>query len=130
MCNYHDFMHFLFNFSLDPDQTAYGEILKHLFFFFAFSLQKSTKKEHFLWQLLNIENDIVKTTEDLEDEKRSRKGVVKELENFQNEISKKKKEQAKYLKEIALREKRITEKSNRLDKSVSVFPTSRVGWGN
>ncbi|KAK7345769.1 hypothetical protein VNO77_16380 [Canavalia gladiata] len=78
---------------------------------------KSMKKEHFLWQLFNIENDIVKTTEDLEDEKKSREGIIEELEKFENEASKKKKEQAKYLKEIALREKRITEKSNKLDKS-------------
>ncbi|WVY97489.1 hypothetical protein V8G54_029640 [Vigna mungo] len=57
---------------------------------------------------------------DLEDEKRSREGVLKELENFENEASKKKKEQAKYLKEITLREKRINEKNSKLDKSVSL----------
>lgn len=84
-------------------------------------LQKSIKKEHFFWQLFNIENDIVKITEELEDEKRSREGVIEELENFENEASKKKKEQAKYLKEIALCEKSITQKSNKLDKSVSIF---------
>ncbi|OIW19958.1 hypothetical protein TanjilG_30906 [Lupinus angustifolius] len=78
---------------------------------------KSRKKEHFFWQLFNIENDIVKTTEELEDEKRSREGVIEELENFENEAGKKKKEQAKYLKEIALREKRITEKNNKLEKT-------------
>ncbi|XP_022640245.1 structural maintenance of chromosomes protein 1-like isoform X2 [Vigna radiata var. radiata] len=75
------------------------------------------KREHFLWQLFNIHNDYVKTIKDLEDEKRSREGVVKELENFENEASKKKKEQAKYLKEITLREKRINEKNSKLDKS-------------
>ncbi|KAK7267384.1 hypothetical protein RIF29_20056 [Crotalaria pallida] len=78
---------------------------------------KSIKKEHFLWQLFNIENDIVKTTDELEDEKRSREGLVEELTKFESEVSKKKKEQAKYLKEIALLEKRITEKSNSLDKN-------------
>ncbi|KAK8467977.1 hypothetical protein PHAVU_007G192600 [Phaseolus vulgaris] len=78
---------------------------------------KSMKREHFLWQLFNIHNDYVKTIKDLEDEERSREGVVKELENFENEASKKKKEQAKYLKEIALREKRINEKNSKLDKS-------------
>ncbi|KAE9612204.1 hypothetical protein Lal_00022122 [Lupinus albus] len=78
---------------------------------------KSRKKEHFFWQLFNIENDIVKTTEELEDEKRSREGVIEELEKFENEAGKKKKEQAKYLKEIALREKRITEKNNKLEKT-------------
>lgn len=79
-----------------------------------------------MWQLFNIHNDYVKTIKDLEDEERSREGVVKELENFENEASKKKKEQAKYLKEITLREKRINEKNSRLDKSVSMFPTSGV----
>ncbi|MCH97562.1 structural maintenance of chromosomes protein 1-like, partial [Trifolium medium] len=82
---------------------------------------KSMKKEHFLWQLYNIENDIVKTTEELETDKRSREGVIEELENYEHEASKKKKEQAKYLKEVMLREKKITEKSNKLDKTVSVF---------
>lgn len=76
-----------------------------------------------MWQLFNIENDITKTTEDLEDETKSRLAVIEELGNFENEASKKKKEQAKYLKEIALREKKITEKSNKLDKSVSIFST-------
>ena len=90
-------------------------------------LQKSIKKEHFLWQLFNIEKDILKTTEELDDEKESRQGVMEELENFEHEASKKKKEQAKYLKEIALREKKITEKSNKLDKSVSIFTTFGVG---
>lgn len=79
-----------------------------------------------MWQLFNIENDIVKTTEELEDDKRSREGVIEELENFEHEASKKKKEQAKFLKEIVLREKKITDKSNKLDKYVSVFSTF---WG-
>ncbi|WJX18420.1 Structural maintenance of chromosomes protein 1, variant 2 [Trifolium repens] len=78
---------------------------------------KSMKKEHFLWQLYNIENDIVKTTEELEADKRSREGVIEELENYEHEASKKKKEQAKYLKEVMLREKKITEKNNKLDKT-------------
>lgn len=78
---------------------------------------KSMKKDHFLWQLYNIENDVVKTTEELEADKRSREGVIKELENFEHEAGKKKKEQAKYLKEVMLREKKIAEKSNRLDKT-------------
>ncbi|KAJ7977239.1 Structural maintenance of chromosomes protein [Quillaja saponaria] len=78
---------------------------------------KSVKKEHFLWQLFNIEKDITKTTEDLEDEKRKREGVMEELEKFEREASKKKKEQAKYLKEIAQCEKKILERSNKLDKN-------------
>ncbi|KAG4981974.1 hypothetical protein JHK87_026723 [Glycine soja] len=78
---------------------------------------KSMKGEHFLWKLFNIHNDYAETIKDLEDEEKSREGVVKELEYFESEASKKKKEQAKYLKEIALREKRIAEKGNKLDKS-------------
>ncbi|XP_025644726.1 structural maintenance of chromosomes protein 1 [Arachis hypogaea] len=78
---------------------------------------KSIKKEHFLWQLFNIEKDVAKTNEELDDDEKRRKEVMEELENFEHEASKKKKEQAKYLKEIALREKKITEKSSRLDKS-------------
>ncbi|XP_057449272.1 structural maintenance of chromosomes protein 1-like [Lotus japonicus] len=78
---------------------------------------KSLKKEHFLWQLLNVENDIKKTTEDLADERNSREGVKEELVNLKNEARKKEKEQAKYLKEIALGEKKIAERSNKLDKS-------------
>ncbi|XP_028765493.1 structural maintenance of chromosomes protein 1 [Neltuma alba] len=78
---------------------------------------KTIKKEHCLWQLFNIERDIEKTTDDLEDEKRSREGVMEELEKFEAEASKKKKEQAKYLKEIAQCEKRIGEKSNKLDRN-------------
>lgn len=72
-----------------------------------------------MWQLFNIEKDIEKITDDLEDERRSREGLMEELDNFEAEASKKKKEQAKYLKEIAQCEKRITERSNKLDKSVS-----------
>lgn len=78
-----------------------------------------------MWQLFNIEKDIEKTTDDLEDERKSREGVMEELENFEAEASKKKKEQAKYLKEIAQCERRIAERSNKLDKNVSsIFP-----WG-
>lgn len=82
------------------------------------------KKEHFLWQLLNIENDIAKANDDIEAEQRSREGIVHELENYEAEASKKKKEQARYLKEIAQCEKKIAEKKNKLDKIVSViFPS-------
>ncbi|XVE72930.1 hypothetical protein DITRI_Ditri11bG0077200 [Diplodiscus trichospermus] len=78
---------------------------------------KSLKKEHYLWQLLNIEKDIDKITEDLDSEKRNREDVMHELDHFETEAAKKKKEQAKYLKEIAHCEKRISERSIRLDKS-------------
>ncbi|EOX94450.1 Structural maintenance of chromosome 1 protein, putative isoform 5 [Theobroma cacao] len=78
---------------------------------------KSLKKEHYLWQLLNIEKDIDKITEELNSEKRNREDVMRELEHFETEAAKKKKEQAKYLKEIAHCEKKISERSIRLDKS-------------
>ncbi|XVE77921.1 hypothetical protein DITRI_Ditri13aG0103100 [Diplodiscus trichospermus] len=78
---------------------------------------KSLKKEHYLWQLLNIERDIDKITEDLNSEKRNREDVMHELEHFEAEAAKKKKEQAKYLKEIAQCEKKMSERSFRLDKS-------------
>ncbi|XP_022771267.1 structural maintenance of chromosomes protein 1-like isoform X2 [Durio zibethinus] len=78
---------------------------------------KSLKKEHYLWQLLNIEKDIEKITDDLDSEKRNREDVMHELEHFETEAAKKKKEQAKYLKEIAQCEKKISERSIRLDKS-------------
>lgn len=126
---FHTFSDCLLNLSLDLDQTACGEVLKYLFVF-CFTLQKSTKKDHFLWQLLNIENDTVKTTKELEDEKRSREDLIKDLEIFEYEAGKKKKEQTKYLKEIAIREKKIAEKSNKLDKNVSVFSTFGMGCGS
>ena len=63
-------------------------------------MQKSLKKEHYLWQLLNIGKDIDKITGDLNSEKGNRKDVMHELKHFETEAAKKK-EQAKYLKEIA-----------------------------
>lgn len=84
-------------------------------------LQKSLKKEHFLWQLLNLETDIEKANEDIDAEEKSREEIVQELENYESEASKKKKEQAKYLKEIAHCEKKIAERKNKLDKNVSII---------
>lgn len=78
---------------------------------------KSLKKEHFLWQLFNIEKDITKASKDLESEKRSREEVMRELEHFEDQKRGKRKELAKYLKEIAQCEKKIAERNNRLDKS-------------
>jgi structural maintenance of chromosome 1 len=68
---------------------------------------KSLKKERFLWKLFNIENHIVKTTEELV-----------EVKKFKHEAEKKKKEQARYLKEIVQLEKKIIEKSNKLDETL------------
>ncbi|CAL9246374.1 unnamed protein product [Arabidopsis halleri] len=77
---------------------------------------KALKRERFLWQLYNIENDIEKATEDVDAEKSNRKDVMRELEKFEREAGKRKVEQAKYLKEIAQREKKIAEKSSKLGK--------------
>ncbi|KAB1200942.1 Structural maintenance of chromosomes protein 1 [Morella rubra] len=78
---------------------------------------KSVKKEHFLWQLVNIEKDIAKTTEELEDEIKAREDVIKDLEKYEREAGRKKKEQSKYSKEITQLEKKIAERSNKLDKN-------------
>ncbi|XP_050251634.1 structural maintenance of chromosomes protein 1-like isoform X3 [Quercus robur] len=80
-------------------------------------LLKSLKKEHFLWQLFNIENDIAKTTKELEAEMKSCEDVIKDLEKFEHEAGKKKKEESKYSKEITHLEKKIAERSNKLDKN-------------
>ncbi|KAL0848027.1 hypothetical protein Bca101_021274 [Brassica carinata] len=77
---------------------------------------KSLKREHFLWQLYNIENDIEKANEDVDAEKDKIKDVMSKLEKFEHEALKRKVEQAKYLKEIAQREKKIAERSSKLGK--------------
>lgn len=77
---------------------------------------KALKREHFLWQLYNIENDIEKANEDVDAEKNNRKDVMAKLEKFEHEARKRKVEQAKYLKEIAQREKKIAERSSKLGK--------------
>ncbi|KAF6150932.1 hypothetical protein GIB67_026853 [Kingdonia uniflora] len=77
---------------------------------------KSLKKEHFLWQLSNVEKDIDKTKMDLEDEVKSRSEGLKEQEKYAHEESVRKKEHAGYLKEIALCERKIADKKSKLDK--------------
>ncbi|GAU46035.1 hypothetical protein TSUD_268770 [Trifolium subterraneum] len=67
----------------------------------------SLKKELFLWKLFDIENDIVKTTEELV-----------EVKKFKHEAEKKKEEQAKYLEEIVQLEEKIIEKSNTLHETL------------
>lgn len=79
------------------------------------------KKDYFLWQLYVIEKDIVKLNEELEAERRNRDDVMQQIDGFEHEALKKRKEQAKYLKEIGNCERRIAERSNKLDKNVS-FP--------
>lgn len=90
------------------------------FFFPFFCLQRSLKKDHFLWQLFVIEKDIVKLNEELEAERRNRDDVMQQIDGFEHEALKKRKEQAKFLKEIGNCEKRIAERSNKLDKNVSM----------
>ncbi|KAF3574086.1 hypothetical protein F2Q69_00061838 [Brassica cretica] len=46
---------------------------------------KALKREHFLWQLYNIENDIEKANEDVDAEKNNRKDVMAKLEKFEHE---------------------------------------------
>ncbi|KAI8523049.1 hypothetical protein RHMOL_Rhmol13G0044200 [Rhododendron molle] len=77
---------------------------------------KTLKKDHFLWQLWNIANDIEKAEEDADAERRSQQELVQELSDYEHECSIKKKEQAKYLKEIVQCEKKIAEKNSKLDK--------------
>ncbi|KAI3772987.1 hypothetical protein L6452_04183 [Arctium lappa] len=78
---------------------------------------RSLKKEHFLWQLFNIENDVEKANQEIEAEQRSLQEIINELDGYENESRKKEKEQARYRKEIDKREKKIAEKKNKIDKN-------------
>ncbi|KAK9055706.1 hypothetical protein SSX86_026791 [Deinandra increscens subsp. villosa] len=78
---------------------------------------RSKKKEHFLWQLFNIENDVEKANEEIEAEQRSLQEIISELDGYENESRKKEKELAKHRKEIDKREKKIAEKKNKIDKN-------------
>ncbi|XP_022960554.1 structural maintenance of chromosomes protein 1-like isoform X1 [Cucurbita moschata] len=78
---------------------------------------RSLKKDHFLWQLFVIEKNVIKLNDDLEAERRSRDDVMEQIDGFEHEALKKRKEQAKYFKEIGNCEKRIAERSNKLDKN-------------
>ncbi|XP_058094552.1 structural maintenance of chromosomes protein 1 [Magnolia sinica] len=77
---------------------------------------KALKKEHFLWQLLNIEKDMKKTNDELEGENDNLQEVLKVQEECELEASAKKKEQAGYLKEVMQCEKKIAKKKVELDK--------------
>ncbi|XP_024965510.1 structural maintenance of chromosomes protein 1 [Cynara cardunculus var. scolymus] len=78
---------------------------------------RSLKKEHFLWQLFNIENDVEKANEEIEAEQGSLQEIINELDGYENESRKKEKEQARYRKEIDKREKKMAEKKNKIDKN-------------
>ncbi|RAL47704.1 hypothetical protein DM860_012329 [Cuscuta australis] len=77
---------------------------------------KKLKQEYFLWQLLNVENDVAKSTKDLEDEEIRRREIVDQLEKYENEAREKKKKLSGYLKEVALHERKAAEKKSKLDK--------------
>ncbi|KAJ8639255.1 hypothetical protein MRB53_015949 [Persea americana] len=77
---------------------------------------KSVKKEHFSWQLSNIMKDMKKMTDEVEAENRKLQVALKEQEDFELKASAKKKEQAGYLKEMLLCEKKITKKKIEQDK--------------
>ena len=82
-------------------------------------MQKSLKKEYFLWQLYNIEKDINRTAEELEAEKESRQELVQEQNGYEHAKREKEKELAKYQKDINKLERRIMEKNSKVDKNVS-----------
>ncbi|XP_071726717.1 structural maintenance of chromosomes protein 1-like [Rutidosis leptorrhynchoides] len=77
----------------------------------------SKKREHYLWQLFNIEKDVNKANEEIEAEQGSLQEIISELDGYENESRKREKEQAKYRKEIDKREKKIAEKKNKIDKN-------------
>lgn len=89
-------------------------------------MQKSLKQEYFLWQLFNIENDIAKTNEELDAEEAKVKEIVEKLGEYESESSRKKKELSGYMREIALRERKIADRKNKLDKNVILFSNSLV----
>uniref|UniRef100_A0A7N0UUA8 RecF/RecN/SMC N-terminal domain-containing protein n=1 Tax=Kalanchoe fedtschenkoi TaxID=63787 RepID=A0A7N0UUA8_KALFE len=62
---------------------------------------KSLKRDYCLWQLLNIEKDISKISEELEAEKSVIEDIKEQKKSYENEANKKNKEQHGYLKEIA-----------------------------
>ncbi|XP_057517637.1 structural maintenance of chromosomes protein 1 [Amaranthus tricolor] len=78
---------------------------------------KQLKKEHFLWQIYNIEKDINKIIEEIEAEKESRQELVQEQNGYEHEKREKEKEMARYHKEINKLERKIAEKTNKCDKN-------------
>ncbi|KAH9608863.1 hypothetical protein KSS87_002352 [Heliosperma pusillum] len=78
---------------------------------------KSLKTEHFLWQIYNLEKDIDKTTEELEEEKGNLQELVQEQNKYEHEKREKDKELAKYQKEINKLERKIMDRSTKLDKN-------------
>lgn len=81
-------------------------------------LQKSLKQEYFLWQLFNIEKDVAKANEELDAEEAVVKEIVEKLGEYESASSSQKKELSGYMKEIAMYERKITDRKNKLDKNV------------
>lgn len=82
-------------------------------------LQKSLKQEYFLWQLFNIEKDVAKANEELDAEEAVVKEIVEKLGEYESASSSQKKELSGYMKEIAMYERKIADRKNKLDKNVN-----------
>ncbi|XP_009766461.1 structural maintenance of chromosomes protein 1 [Nicotiana tabacum] len=78
---------------------------------------KSLKQEYFLWQLFNIEKDVTKANEELDAEEAVVKEIVEKLGEYESASSSQKKELSGYMKEIAMYERKITDRKNKLDKN-------------
>ncbi|RZC84900.1 hypothetical protein C5167_047678 [Papaver somniferum] len=77
---------------------------------------KSLKKDHFLWQLFNIQIDTGKANVELEEVKKILEEIMMEQEKYELEDTGKRKEQSEYSKAIMLCEIKIAEKKVKLDK--------------
>nr|XP_016495926.1 PREDICTED: structural maintenance of chromosomes protein 1 [Nicotiana tabacum] len=78
---------------------------------------KSLKQEYFLWQLFNIEKDVAKANEELDAEEAVVKEIVEKLGEYESASSSQKKELSGYMKEIAMYERKIADRKNKLDKN-------------
>lgn len=77
------------------------------------------KREHFLWQLFNIEKDMETIDAELEDDRKGLEEVSKTNEECDLEVTTKTKEHSGYLKKMTLCEKSIAKKKLELDKKVN-----------
>lgn len=84
-------------------------------------LQKELKMEYSLWQLFNIERDVASTLAQLEVDRATLQELNREQEQLEAEIKAKKKNQAVFLKEALLLDKKIAKKKGELDKKVGYF---------
>ncbi|KAI3903802.1 hypothetical protein MKW92_009498 [Papaver armeniacum] len=77
---------------------------------------RSLKKDHFLWQLFNIQSDTEKTNAELEEEKKILEEIMMEQEKYELEDTQKRKEQSRYLIAIMSCDRKIAAKKVKLDK--------------